>query len=191
MTTTTAPSAVSTVRFVRSADPVVGDAEAAWDVAEEAFGRLYVDGGKVGRYDHPGAWVRRVAIRLAVKADRRARRIDRRPVPDRRPPPGTVGAVADRADLLAALAALPVQQRAALVLTAIDDLTTDEVAEALGWSPSNRPRPPPPGPGPDDPAADPVRGGPPRWRVTTTWTSNLRRAPMRQWRRPPSIVRPN
>jgi RNA polymerase sigma-70 factor (ECF subfamily) len=123
--------------IVRSAYLIVGDVEVAREVAQEAFGRLYANWAKVGRYDRPGAWVRRVAIRLAVKADRRARRIDRRPVPDRaipldeRPGSGSLDA-----DLLGALATLPIQQRAALVLTAIDDLTTDEVAEALGCAPA-------------------------------------------------------
>jgi RNA polymerase sigma-70 factor (ECF subfamily) len=123
--------------IVRSAYLIVGDLEVAREVAQEAFGRLYANWPKVSRYDRPGAWVRRVAIRLAVKADRRARRIDPRPVPERiAADTEPTGWSALDPDLRAALAQLPVRQRAALVLTALDDLPAGDVAEALGCAPA-------------------------------------------------------
>src|SRR5919106_2642087 len=57
---------------VRTAYLILGDRAAAEDVAQEAFIRLYARWAKISQYERPGAWVRRVAIRLAGKA-RRAR----------------------------------------------------------------------------------------------------------------------
>jgi len=44
---------------------------AAEDIAQEAFVAAYNDWAKVGRYDKPGAWVRRVAIRLYSRFTKR------------------------------------------------------------------------------------------------------------------------
>ncbi|HEX2031074.1 MAG TPA: sigma factor, partial [Actinomycetota bacterium] len=54
--------------IVRTAYLMLGDREAAEDVAQEAFARLFARWGKVSRYDRPGAWVRRVAIRLSARS---------------------------------------------------------------------------------------------------------------------------
>lgn len=131
--------------IVRTAFLIVGDAEIAREIAQEALARLYQHWPKVSRYDRPGAWVRRVAIRLAVKAAKRDRRIDRRVDVNSVAAPAVAatgagpGGPSDPAgrpmldvDVLAALASLPAQQRAALALTELDDLSTSDVAEILG-----------------------------------------------------------
>ena len=51
---------------------IVGSQEAARDVTQEAFVQLYLHWTKVRTYERPGAWVRRVAIRGAVKMAKRA-----------------------------------------------------------------------------------------------------------------------
>ena len=51
---------------------IVHDKEAAEDIAQDAFVQLFVHWTKVSTYDRPGAWVRRVAIRLAARAVARA-----------------------------------------------------------------------------------------------------------------------
>jgi Sigma-70 region 2 len=58
-------------RVVGFAYAVAGSWEAAEDAAQEAFLRVHRDWGRVGRYDQPGAWVRRVAANLAISAFRR------------------------------------------------------------------------------------------------------------------------
>lgn len=58
-------------RVVGFAYAIAGSWEAAEDAAQEAFLRAHHRWGQVGRYDQPGAWVRRVAANLAVSAFRR------------------------------------------------------------------------------------------------------------------------
>ena len=48
-----------------------GNRAGAEDIAQEAFLRAHRDWQRVGRYQHPGAWVRRVAANLATSAVRR------------------------------------------------------------------------------------------------------------------------
>jgi RNA polymerase sigma-70 factor, ECF subfamily len=111
---------------------VVRDAARAEDLTQEAFVRLYLRWGKVGRYERPGAWVRRVAIRLATREAHRERvrslleRQARAPVMANDPD----------ADLMHAVGALPLRQRAAVVLFYFEDLPVAEVADTLGMSES-------------------------------------------------------
>ncbi|HJV04838.1 MAG TPA: sigma-70 family RNA polymerase sigma factor [Actinomycetota bacterium] len=112
---------------VRTAYLILGDRAAAEDVAQEAFIRLYARWAKVSRYERPGAWVRRVAIRLAGRA-RRARRITLALTEDR-----SVGQILPSdPDLQRALLALPPNQRAAVVLHYLEGRPVAEVAEILG-----------------------------------------------------------
>ena len=50
---------------------IVHDAQRAEDITQEAFLQLLRHWKKVSRYERPGAWVRRVAIRMATKQVRR------------------------------------------------------------------------------------------------------------------------
>jgi len=61
----------STTAWSGSAYALTGSWEAAEDATQEAFLRAHRDWERVGRYDQPGAWVRRVAANLAVSALRR------------------------------------------------------------------------------------------------------------------------
>ena len=115
--------------IVRTAYLMLGDRQAAEDVAQEAFVRLYARWRRVSRYERPGAWVRRVAIRLASRARRRPRPATltegaARPEPTADP------------DLRRALLALPANQRAAVVLHYLEDLPVAEVAALMGCAAS-------------------------------------------------------
>ena len=107
---------------------IVGDVEVAREIAQDAFVAALVHWRKVSRYDNPGAWVRRVAIRDAVRAAKRARA---RPSFDSRAERTDIDAVID---VRAAVASLPASQRAAVVLYYLHDLTVSEVARTLGCS---------------------------------------------------------
>jgi RNA polymerase sigma-70 factor (ECF subfamily) len=125
--------------IVRTAFLVTGDRETAREVAQEAFAELYVRWTKVSAYDRPGAWLRRVAIRKAVRARRRgARRVELEAgAHDRRAPAGGADDAGDTGlDVLASLQELSPAQRAAVVLHYFDDLPVTEVAEALGCKPA-------------------------------------------------------
>lgn len=120
---------------VRSVFVVCQDIGRAEDLAQEAFLELLRHWGRVSRYDRPGAWVRRVAIRKAVQTTKReARRswFERRAaasvVPDASAPV--------RADdaLWTAVRSLPAQQRAVVALFYYEDLSVEDVADVLGCS---------------------------------------------------------
>ena len=115
---------------VRTAYLVLHDQAAAEDVAQEAFTQLLLNWSKIARYERPSAWVRRVAIRLAVRVARRDRL--RSTLLSWLEPPR-----ADRRadlDLAAAIRSLPPRQRAVVALYYYDDKPLTEVASLLGCS---------------------------------------------------------
>jgi RNA polymerase sigma-70 factor (sigma-E family) len=111
---------------------IVHDREAAEDITQDAFVQLFVHWRKVCDYDRPGAWVRRVAIRLATRVVRRDRVREMLSSREASMPPQ---AMAVDVDLLQALRRLPARQRAAVVMHYYEDRPVAEIAEVLDWSP--------------------------------------------------------
>jgi RNA polymerase sigma factor (sigma-70 family) len=122
-----------------------GSRWAAEDIAQDAFVVAHRQWGRVGGYDDPGAWVRRVAANLAVSAVRRrlaearalvrlaeARTLVRLAARTREGPyaalPGEDG------DFWRAVRRLPRRQAQVVALVALGDLSTAEVAATLGCS---------------------------------------------------------
>lgn len=116
--------------LVRSMHLIVHDREQARDIAQEAFVQLFVRWRRISHYERPDAWVRRVAIRIAVRAIRRERL--RRHIE----PGFDVDPALEPLDLdvLRAVAKLPGNQRAAVVLFYLEDRSVSEVAEILACS---------------------------------------------------------
>ena len=112
---------------------MLNDRAAAEDVAQEAFVRLYRHWRRVSRYEKPEAWVRRVAIRIAI-GEIRKRQIRDRFVQADKEARSSVGSVDP--DLVSALTNLPAQQRAAIVLFYIEDRPVQEIAHLLDCSSS-------------------------------------------------------
>jgi len=119
-------------RVVGFAYAVTGSWEAAEDATQEAFLRARRQWERVGRYDQPGAWVRRVAANLAVSAFRRrlaeGRALVRlaarhEPIPPMRP---------EVLDFWRAVRFLPSRQRQAVALFYLEDWPTAEIARFLG-----------------------------------------------------------
>jgi RNA polymerase sigma-70 factor (sigma-E family) len=121
---------------VRLAFLLTGDRERSRDIAQDAFVRV------AGRFRHLrfpdafDAYLRRTVVNLCTSHFRRERvereylvREGSRRVPTADPP--DLGA---RDELMRALRALPVRQRAAIVLRYYEDLSEDSVADALGCS---------------------------------------------------------
>ena len=115
---------------VRTSYLIVHDRQRAEEVAQEAFIQLLAHWGKVSKYQQPGAWVRRVAIRIASRSARRERL---RPALERGTDPAPVFAPQD-IDLLNAVRQLPTRQRAAVALFYFEDRPLPEVADILGCS---------------------------------------------------------
>jgi len=115
---------------VRTSYLIVHDRQRAEEVAQEAFIQLLAHWSKVSKYQQPGAWVRRVAIRIASRSARRERL---RPALERGTDPAPVFAPQD-IDLLNAVKQLPTRQRAAVALFYFEDRPLPEVADILGCS---------------------------------------------------------
>ena len=117
--------------MVTLACAVSGSRSGAEDIAQDALLEARQHWSTIGGYDKPGAWLRRVTIRLAGKRLRRARAeaaaFLRLGVPDPIPP-GTD----DVEDVLRAIGRLPHRQRAAVTLCYLEDRSVREVAEILG-----------------------------------------------------------
>lgn len=117
---------------------MTGDEQTARDLSQEAFLRAWQHFDKLLTYDHPSAWLFRVATNLALSHLRR-----------RVSPVGSAKLLGDddsparsdpamrfiERDLIEhILLELPPKQRAALVLREINGLSCSEVAQALGMS---------------------------------------------------------
>src|SRR3954469_7354467 len=118
------PSVLRTVALI------VVDREVAAEVTQEAFTQLHLKWRRVSGYDRPGAWGRRVAIRDAVRARQRSHRgvtLEAQ---------ASTGEARDDAlvdlDVVRAIASLPAQQRAAVVLRYYGDLPIADLAVELG-----------------------------------------------------------
>ena len=126
--------------YKRSYSVVVGqvflvttDRGAAEEATQEAFARLWSRWSQVSRYENPEAWVRRVALNVAMKRWRRGRRGDQL-AQNAYADTGLVSEVAttgDRLDLIAGLRRLPASHRQALLLHHVVGLSVQEVADEM------------------------------------------------------------
>ncbi|RRD46855.1 RNA polymerase sigma factor [Tessaracoccus sp. OH4464_COT-324] len=121
----------SFTRIVGQIYALCGNLQSAQDATQEAFVRAWDKRGKLRSADSPEAWVRTTAYRIAVSEWRSMKRAQRQPdraVEYRRPAEPNPNAVA----LAAALAKLPSDQRRALVLYHMCDLSVAQVAKEVG-----------------------------------------------------------
>ena len=123
--------AVAYPRLVGLLTVIGGSRPDAEEVAQEAFVRLLEHWPKVRRYQDPEGWVRTVAIRMLISRGRRrtsAETVVRRLAWRAQPTPP---AIESDEDLVAALATLPMAQRAVVVLHHAYDLSVDDIATRL------------------------------------------------------------
>ena len=117
-------------RLVRALTVACGDREQAADAVQEAFVKAHVRWRRIGRYDDPVGWVRRVAINQVRDEHRRAGRkrralarlAARDPIAEQPVEPDEFGRL---------LAGLPRQQRIATALYYVDGMSVAEIAAAL------------------------------------------------------------
>ena len=128
---------VGTVRRVTAQlYAITGDLVEAEDCVQEAYARAWQRWRTVGGYDDPEAWVRKVACRIGVDNWRRALRRSRAyrrqgPLADR-----ALDEVSpDHVAIIAALRAIPLAQRQAIVLYHVADMPVERIAAESGVSP--------------------------------------------------------
>ncbi|WP_052848061.1 SigE family RNA polymerase sigma factor [Streptomyces avicenniae] len=120
-------------RLVAAVYAVTGDLGEAEDAVQEAYARAWQRWATLTADGDPAPWVRTVALRLAVSSWRKAR--NRLRAHSRHGPPPDVSAIApDHVALVAALRALPTDQRTAVVLHHLLDLPVAQVAHETGAS---------------------------------------------------------
>ena len=111
----------------RAAYLVVGDAAAAEDIAQEAFIKAI---GALERFDRRrplAPWLHRIAVNRAIDHTR-ARRPEAADAHERPAPPPDLG-LSD--DVVSAIAALPADRRAVVVLRYLLEYTPGEIARML------------------------------------------------------------
>lgn len=123
-------------RMVRTVFLVIHDHGHAEEIAQDAFVQLLGHWSTIRGYDQPAAWVRRVAIRMAVRALKRERMrsfLERRSSTE---PDTFVDLPTSQAEVLAAVRMLPTNQRVAVVLHYFEDRPVADIADALGCAPA-------------------------------------------------------
>jgi RNA polymerase sigma-70 factor (ECF subfamily) len=114
---------------------VLGGRQEAEDLTQEAFARALARWPRLARYELPEAWVRRVALRLAVDHGRRLRRTARLTARLLGAWRGQEPEPADSLPFTAigrALLRLPAREREAVVLHYLADLSVDQIARESG-----------------------------------------------------------
>lgn len=113
---------------LRTISLILRDHGRAEEVTQDAFVQLLRHWPKVSRYDKPQAWIRRVAIRLAMRSIRRQRLISFVTLDSL-----TARTISTtRLDVIDAVRQLPGAQRAAIVLFYFEDRSVAEIAGILG-----------------------------------------------------------
>jgi RNA polymerase sigma-70 factor (ECF subfamily) len=121
--------------LVRAFGAGCGDVDAAAEAVMDAFVQAHRHWNRISRYDDPLGWVRRVAANRLLTHHRNERR--RRQVVERLSrEPMAISVAQSAADpvLMQAIRQLPRQQRLAISLHYLLDLSVTDVADALGIS---------------------------------------------------------
>jgi RNA polymerase sigma-70 factor, ECF subfamily len=117
---------------------VLGNRSEADDITQEAFARALARWPRLAGYEVPEAWVRRVAMRLAIDSSRRLRRA-LRTMPRLRaaasPAEPEPGDALPFTALGQALSRVPLREREVLVLHYVADLTVQQIADERGIPP--------------------------------------------------------
>jgi RNA polymerase sigma-70 factor (sigma-E family) len=123
-------------RLSRFAGALTGDRYLAEDMLSDALVKVARRWRRIGSLDDPAAYVRRVLVTTYLDDRRKAQRRRTDPSGDievlDHPAPDVADAVVGRAEVARLLAALPPQQKAAIVLRYLLDESDEQIAGALG-----------------------------------------------------------
>ena len=123
--------------LLRYAVVLSNDPELAQDVVQDVLLKAGEHWQRIGRLDHPHAYVRRMLTNELTSWRRKWGRVEPRPDTelDHCVPDGTD--LVERRDLvLRELGRLPTQQRAAVILRYLEDLSDQQIATILGCRPA-------------------------------------------------------
>ncbi|QMU74315.1 SigE family RNA polymerase sigma factor [Streptacidiphilus sp. P02-A3a] len=125
-------------RMTRTAYLLTGDHHEAEDLVQATLAKVYPHWARIRQLDAPDAYLHRAMVNNSFSRQRRrrARQLLMAWVPER-PQPSATAQVEQRSVLLQALDELPSRQRAVVVLRYWEDLSEQQVAEALGCSTGN------------------------------------------------------
>jgi len=121
-------------RLLGSMVLVTGSAHEAEEIVQEAFVRTWERWDRVGAMDDPTGYLYRTAFNVLRSAYRRVVRSARRSL-TRTPEPDPYGTVADREEIVRALAVMTPRERAAVILTELHGYSVHEAAELMGIRP--------------------------------------------------------
>jgi RNA polymerase sigma factor (sigma-70 family) len=114
---------------------VTGSRDEAEDVMQEAFLQVWQRWDRICRMDKPAGYLFRTAMNLTRKRRRRAALALKRAV-GLAPPADAFAQVDDRDELIRAMRSLTPRERAAIVLTALEEYSSREAGQMLGISDS-------------------------------------------------------
>ena len=123
---------------LRFAGVLAGNRAAAEDIAQEVLARACARWDSIGALERPEMYVRKMILNEFLTARRRSWRLvlaGSSAEVDSRVSPDHAAAYAERDELLAELAKLPVMQRAVLVLRYYEGLSDSGIASLLGVAP--------------------------------------------------------
>jgi RNA polymerase sigma-70 factor (sigma-E family) len=122
--------------FYRLAYLLTASPTAAEDLLQTTFEKAYASWSRISRMEFPDAYVRRMLANALVSSRRRAwhREVSSDSMPEDAGNAIEVG-VLDRSLLWPLVCALPVRQRAVIVLRYYEDLTEAQIADVLGCAP--------------------------------------------------------
>jgi RNA polymerase sigma-70 factor (sigma-E family) len=120
-------------RMLRTAVLLTGDRHSAEDLVQSAYAQAYARWRLVSRAENPAAYTRTILTRLFL-SDRRRKRVPELPLLNGADTPAAPADPVLRMSLLEALATLPAQDRAVLVLRYFHDLPVADVAAQTGLS---------------------------------------------------------
>jgi RNA polymerase sigma-70 factor (sigma-E family) len=121
------------VSLVRFAGVLTGDRHLAEDVVQEVLGRAFKQWGRIGAFDQPATYVRRMVVNEHISWRRKwSRMVPRAQIHSRAVHDDHAVIHAERDALAQRLDRLPARQRAVIVLRYYEGLSDQEIADVLG-----------------------------------------------------------
>ena len=126
--------AATWMRLLRTTYAITGDVQLAEDALQTGFAHAFASWARVSDADDPVAYVRRIAVNAALGQRRRA--FTRREVTAAVVPEASVPArVGHDSEIWRVVQSLPPRQRAVVVLRYYEDLSEQQIADAMGCRP--------------------------------------------------------